>query len=461
MRFRPLLICLLVAAYLLVGCSSTPPQQAPTQQAQNNPFGKINHLIVLYQENWSFDSLYGNFPGAEGISNASPTSLHQVDKTDKLYTTLPQPLNKGKPDSRFPANMPVQPFDASKYVAPDLMTGDLVHRFYQEQYQIDGGKMDKFVAWSDAAGLVMSYYNANDYPEGKLAQQYTLGDHFFHAAFGGSFLNHFWLVCACSPKFPNAPTSMVAQLDSNGKMVKDGAVTPDGYAINTSFSVNTPHPKDTPTANLVPEQTMPNIGDELSAKKVSWAWYSGGWNDAIAGHPDSLFQFHHQPFAYFANYADGTPARKEHLKDEQDFTAALKNGTLPSVSFVKPIGEENEHPGYSSEAEGQQHIADLVKAVQSSPYWKDTAIVITYDENGGRWDHVPPPSSDRWGPGTRVPGIFISPFARQGVVDHTVYDTTSILRTIEVRWGVNALGTRDAKVNDLRNAFPLAAGAIQ
>ncbi|TMC20455.1 MAG: acid phosphatase, partial [Chloroflexi bacterium] len=408
---------------LLTGCSNGPTM--PTQQSGQNPFGKIRHLIVLYQENWSFDSLYGYFPGVDGIKNASPTAVQQVDKNGKPYTTLPQPLNNNQPDSRFPANLPVQPFDAAKYVTPDLMTGDLVHRFYQEQYQVDGGKMDKFVAWSDAAGLVMSYYDATNLPEGKLAQQYTMGDHFFHAAFGGSFLNHFWMICACTAKFPNAPTTLVAQLDSNGQMVKDGAVTPDGYAVNTSFTVNTPHPSDTPTANLVPQQTMPTIGDELSAQNVSWAWYAGGWNGALAGHPDKLFQFHHQPFAYFANYADNKPAKKEHLKDEQDFLAALQDGTLPAISFVKPLGTQNEHPGYANETGGQQHIADLVKAIQASSVWQDTAIVIAYDENGGRWDHVAPPRGDRWGPGVRVPAIFISPFAKRGVVDHTVYDTSS------------------------------------
>lgn len=453
MYFRAALLSLLIITSVLTGCA----QPASTTE---NPFGKINHLIVLYQENWSFDSLYGNFPGADGIKNASSTALQQLDKSGKPYTTLPQPLNAGKPDGRFPADLPVKPFDATQYVSPDLMTGDLIHRFYQEQMQIDGGKMDKFVAWSDAAGLVMSYYDATNYPEGKLAQQYTLGDHFFHAAFGGSFLNHFWLICACTPQFPNAPAGVVAKLDSKGQMVKDGTVTPDGYAINTSFTVNTPHPANVPQANLVPEQTMPTIGDELSAQNISWAWYSEGWNNAVAGNPDKLFQFHHQPFAYFANYADNKPARKEHLKDEQDFSAALKNGTLPAVSFVKQLGADNEHPGYANESLGQQNVANLVKAVQDSPYWKDTAIVVTYDENGGRWDHVAPPGGDRWGPGTRVPTIFISPFAKQGSVDHTSYDTTSILRTIEVRWGLKPLGTRDANVNDLRNAFPLAAGPI-
>ncbi len=456
MRFRTLALSLLIVASLLAACSSG-PDQSTTKKAAANPFGKINHFIVLYQENWSFDSLYGSFPGADGISNATPASLQQVDKTGKPYTTLPEPLKNGKPDPRFPANMPVQPFDASKYVASDLMTGDLIHRYYQEQYQIDGGKMDKFVAWSDAAGLVMSNYNATDFPEGKLAQQYTLSDHFFHAAFGGSFLNHFWTICACTPKFPNAPASMVAQVDANGVMTKDGAVTPDNYAINTSFTVNTPHPSTVKPENLVPEQTMPTIGDRLSDKKLSWAWYSGGWNDALAGHPDKLFQFHHQPFAYFANYADGKPAKTEHLKDEQDFLGALKGNSLPAVSFVKPLGKDNEHPGYTDESSGQKHIADLVQAVQNSPYWKDTAIVITYDENGGRWDHVAPPTGDRWGPGSRVPAIIISPFAKKGAVDHTSYDTTSILHTIETRWDLPALGTRDAKVNDLRNALPLAA----
>lgn len=109
--------------------------------------------------------------------------------------------------------------------------------------------------------------------------------------------------------------------------------------------------------------------------------------------------------------------------------------------------------------QGQQHVADLVATVQKSPYWKDTAIVITYDENGGRWDHVAPPKGDKWGPGTRVPMIVISPFAKQGFVDHTRYDTTSILKTIENRWGLAPLGSRDAQVNDLSNAFDFSQDA--
>jgi len=454
-QVRLLLASLFAFAICAVGLQ---PLVAAEGSIQN-----INHLIVVYQENWSFDSLYPYFPGASGIANAGD-AIKQVDKDGKPYATLPQPIDNTPkppvPDPRFPANLPVQPFDTAPYVKPTERTGDLVHRYYQEQYQIDGGKMDKFVAWSDAAGLVMSYYDATNMPEGKLAQQYTMADNFFHGAYGGSFLNHFWLVCACTPQVPNAPDAIKAQLDSNGVMVKDGQVTPDGYGINTSYTVNNPHPKTADVANLVPNQMMPNIGDRLSEKGVNWAWYAGGWNNALAGNPDPLFQFHHQPFAFFATTADGTAAKAQHLKDEQDFFNGLKSDGLPAVSFVKPLGPDNEHPGYASLQQGQQHVADIVSAVQNSQYWKDTAIVITYDEHGGRWDHVAPPKGDRWGPGTRVPTIIISPFAKKGFVDHTQYDTTSILKFIETRWGIAPLGTRDAQVNNLTNAFDFAPQSV-
>ena len=314
--------------------------------------------------------------------------------------------------------------------------------------------MDGFVAWSENGGLAMSYYDATDLPVGRLAQQYVLADHFFHSAFDGSLFNHFWLVCACTPVWPNAPTNLVIQLDAQGVVVKNGSVTPDGYVVHTVYSTNRPYPtsiKD--PAQLMPLLTMPTIGDRLSAKGISWAWYSGGWNDAVAGHPDALFQFHHQPFNYFAPYAEGTAARAEHLKDIEEFLAALRTGNLPAVAFVKPIGAYNEHMGYTDLLRGQQYVADLVKAVQGSAVWKDSVIIITYDEAGGRWDHVPPPRGDRWGPGVRVPAIIISPYAKRRFVDNTTYETTSILKFIETRWDLAPLGSRDAAANNLLNAF--------
>jgi phospholipase C len=409
---------------------------------------QLDHIVVIYLENRSFDNLYGEFPGAEGLSSPGASAFPQVDATGTPYTTLP-----AIPSALFPASLPNAPFSIEQYVPANVPTIDLVHRFYQEQMQIDGGRMDKFALVSDAKGLVMGFYHTAGLPLAAEAQRYTLCDNFFHAAFGGSFLNHFWLIAAQTPLFPNAPAAVVAQLDASGALIHDGFVPPDGYAVNTAFTVNTPHPSTTPADRLVPNQTFATIGDRLSEKRISWAWYAGGWNDALAGHPAPTFQFHHQPFAYFANYADGTAAKAEHLKDEQDFLAALATGRLPAVAFVKPLGINNEHPGYTDLITGENHVKQLVDAIRLSPHWNHTAIIITYDENGGFWDHVAPPVVDRWGPGSRVPAIVISPFARQGYVDHHRYDTTSILALIEQRWGLAPLSSRDAAADPLSGAF--------
>ncbi len=426
--------------------------------------GRINHLVVIYEENHSFDNLYGSFEDANGLDDASDTSMTQIDmKTGRPFTgCLPQtdPLLA----SKCIAN---GPFDITQFIPADKKTRDLVHRFYQEQVQIDGGKMDKFVTVSDAKGLAMGFYPTAQLPMAQEAANFVLSDNFFHASFGGSYLNHQWLVCACTPAFPNAvkdgsSNDMHTVLDANGLPTKDGSLTTvatGDFAVNTVFSFNKPFPAGVPDARRMPPLHNANIGDRLSGKNISWVWYSGGWNAANAGTPDPLFQYHHQPFNYYANYAPGTKARAQHLRDETDFIAAAKAGTLPAVSFVKPLGPDTEHPGYTDLITGEKHLLDLINDVRNGPNWKDTAILVTYDENGGFWDHVAPPTdprhSDTWGPGSRVPTIIISPLAKRHFVDHTLYDTTSILTTIEHRWNLKPLGTRDARAFDLRRAFTL------
>jgi len=407
---------------------------------------RLQHVVVIYLENHSFDNLYGEFAGADGLSNAAATST-QVDASGTAFAALPQV--SGSP---FPATLPNAPFPIENFVPADQRIPDLVHRFYQEQAQIDGGRMDKFAQVSNAKGEVMGFYHTGPLPLAAEAASYTLCDNFFHAAFGGSFLNHIWLIAARTPVFPDAPSAIVAQLGSDGSLVKDGGVTPDGYAVNTLFTVNQPHPA-VPANQLVPNQTFATIGDRLSERHISWAWYSGGWNDALAGHADPLFQYHHQPFAYFANYADGTAAKAEHLRDEAEFIAAAQAGKLPAVSFVKPLGPQNEHPGYADLITGENHVMDLINAVRNGADWPTTAIIITYDEHGGFWDHVPPPVVDRWGPGIRVPTLVISPFAKRHFVDHHRYDTTSILALIESRWRLAPLSDRDAAAENMANVF--------
>jgi len=416
---------------------------------------KIDHLVVIYLENHSFDNMFGLFPGADGLQKGGWAL--QVDKDGKPYDFLPPVIDNddkpAHPDARFPAKLVNAPFMIDQYVPQNEQTVDLVHRFYQNQQQINGGKNDKFAAYSDAAGMVMGFYDARNTKMWEIASRYTLTDHFFMGAFGGSFLNHMWLVCACTPRYDNAPDSVTAKLDGKGMLVKDGMVTPDGYAVNTIYSSFMPHPANVDKAKQLPPVTLPTIGDRLSDKGISWAWYSGGWNDAVAGHPDKSFQFHHQPLAYFAKYGDGTEARAQHLKDEADFTAAIQSGSLPAVSFYKPIGIENQHPGYANITNADLKAAKLIEAIENGPQWKSTAIIVTYDENGGFWDHVAPPKGDRWGPATRIPTIVISPYAKKHYVDHTVYDTTSILKLIEVRWGLAPLTERDAKAADMTKAF--------
>ncbi len=448
---------------------------------------KIQTVIVIYGENRSFDNLYGMFPGANGIDVAIKSgAFRQVDRDGSELGVLPSVWKKdGTPDTHFPLALPNAPFriDAPPVnLGLEIATPDLVHRFYQNQEQIDGGKNDKFAAISDAGGLVMGYYDGSQLPLWKIAQQYTLADNFFMGAFGGSFLNHFWLVCACTPTFPNAPNPLIAKLDAEGKLerkadspasalagppkLSDGAVTPDGFAVNTLQPPYQPSGAapaadsmlaDT-SKNPLPPQSEKTIGDTLSAKGVRWKWYAGGWNKALADRAVIYnngavnFQPHHQPFNYFVRFAPRGSDRALHLKDEEDLLNDIAHGKLSQVSFYKPQGDLNEHPGYTDVLSGDNHIAELVAKLQASPQWKHMAIIVTYDENGGFWDHVAPPKGDRWGPGTRIPAIIISPYARKGYVDHTLYDTTSILKFLTKRYHLEPLkGVRN--YGDLTDAF--------
>jgi acid phosphatase len=467
----------------------------------------IQHIVVIYAENRSFDNLYGLFPGADGIANAKPEQYEQRDRNGALLPFLPpvwqSPAAHGaapRADTRFPAQLPNRPFaiddPAGAKLGLDVPSRDLVHRYYQHIEQINGGRLDQFAAVSDAGALSMGHYNGASLELWKLAQEYTLADHFFMGAFGGSFLNHFWLVCACTPEFKDAPPDLRAELDEQGRLrrsadsparavdgpplyVADRAVTPDGYAVNTvqppfqpsgiAPLASDPSRAD-PAGHPLPPQTATTIGDTLSARSVTWAWYAGAWRDAQADavhapgarsviyksdHGAANFQPHHQPFNYFAKYAPGTAERLAHLKDAEEFFEAIDYGALEEVSFYKPSGRLNQHPGYTDIESGDKHIAEVVRRIQASTLWPSTLIIITYDENGGLWDHVAPPQGDRFGPGTRIPAIIVSPFARKHYVDSTVYDTTSIAKLITRRYNLAPLPGVRAAVGDLTAALDI------
>jgi len=488
-------------AALASGCAST--TGAPDNEARRNAgLQQIENIVVIYAENRSFDHLYGLFPGAEGIANATAREKTQLDLDGTPLKTLPPVFVNNKPSDAFPTGLANGPF---RIDAPpvnkrwDEMLPSPIHLYYHNIEQINGGSNNMFVAMSSVGAWVMGYFDGSQMKMWKWAQEYTLADHFFMGAFGGSFFNHQYLICACAPVHVDAPASTRPQLDANGHLKKkpdspasvmtgpvsvyDGRVTPDGYVVNTSQPPYQPSgvaPAEGGDPNLadpkgapVPPQTQKTIGDTLSAKGVSWVWYGGGFNAALAdgrkppSEPRAViyngkngainFQPHHQPFNYYARFAPGTKDREEHLKDYDDFVAAIDAGALPQVTFYKPVGRLNQHPGSSDVAAGDEHISALLERLRKSPQWTRMAIIVTYDENGGFWDHVPPPSGagwgDRWGPGTRIPTLIISPYAKRGFIDKTSYDTTSIIKFITRRFDLEPLPGAREKAGDLTNAF--------
>jgi len=393
---------------------------------------KIDTIVVIYAENRSFDHLYGLFPGAEGIAQASAAQKTQLDHDGKPLAHLPPVWGAGgKPDPRLPtAGLPNGPFrlDAPPVSRKwDEVLPSPWHLYYQNIEQINGGKNNLFVAMGNVGAWVMAYVDGSQMRMWKWAQEYTLADHFFMGAFGGSYLNHQWLVCACTPKDPGAPDSAKAMLEGNklkrkpnspasvlqGPVeVMDGRISPDGYTVNTSQPPYQPSgiapAGDRDFADPAKHPVSPlkdkTIGDTLSAKGISWAWYAGGYKQALedrkniysreAGSPN--FQPHHQPLNYYARFAPGTPDRARHLKDYDDLVADIDKGTLPQVVLYKPAGRLNQHPSYTDLASGDAHLDELLTKLKTSKQWAHMAIIVTYDENGGFWDHVPPPSGPGW-----------------------------------------------------------------
>jgi phospholipase C len=487
---RAWLVSAALAAALLASCALPPTQRAGLD--------RIEHVIVIYAENRSFDNLYGLFPGANGIANATPAQYTQVDRDGAPLKELP-PAWKGKDvDPAFPWRMPNQPFrlDAPPLNLPlTKQVRSPIHEFYRNQEQIDGGRNDRFAAVSDAGGYTLGYYDGSPMAMWKWAQEYTLADNFFMGAFGGSYLNHQWLICACTPEDRNAPANLRAQVDAKGWLARKpespasalqgelltgpSEVTPDGWSVNTTQPPYQPSAVPPaqggdarladPARHTLPPQHARTIGDTLSAKGVSWVWYAGGWNAAVkdgtqppdakraiiynraAGSPN--FQAHHQPFNYYARFAPGTADRERHLKDYDDLVAGIDKGDLPQVAFYKPQGSLTQHPSYTDVWSGDQHIGALLTRIRASPVWSSTLVIVTYDENGGFWDHVAPPPGDRWGPGSRIPAIIVSPFARRAYVDHTQYDTTSIIKFLTLRFGLEPLPGVRAGAGDLTGAL--------
>lgn len=484
------------------------PVDAATRRAKADAAlaRKIDTIVVIYAENRSFNNLFAGFPGLQQpLETLPPERARQRDRDGTILDRLPPiweglvPVEQTVDHRRYkigPNDLPQLPNGPFSLQTPEgdplphgVVTRDLVHRFYNNQLQINGGANDGFVAWGDSGALVMGRYGDTGATLRlwQTAREFTLCDNFFMGAFGGSFLNHQYLVAARPPFYPAADTSParggIAEMDETDPRgirpkIKPGAaasaldgparfvpdtLTPDFYAVNTMLPAYMPSYQPDParpgyslatTPHTLPAQEHATIGDRLTAGGIEWAWYAGGWNAALAGKGENEdfpsrpnFQPHHQPFNYFARFAPGTAERDRRLRDggmgetprTNRFLADAAAGTLPPVSYYKPEGDLNMHAGYSDVDAGDRHIARVIDALRRSPQWEKMLIVITFDENGGWWDHVAPPKGDRWGPGTRIPAVIVSPHARKGHVDHTIYDTGSISRFLIRRFGLESL----------------------
>lgn len=434
---------------------------AMTARAEaSDPIKKINHIVVMYMENRSFDNMMYGFPGADTASGA--TFAKQIDAKGEEYARLALPPIKGN-DALTPSSVENEPFSLDALFPRTELLPNPVHRFYQNQFQINGGLNNRFVqfAGAKAKGLVMGYHSNENSALWKYAKEYTLCDKFFMGAFGGSFLNHMWLVSAAPPVHKKARPSIIASHVDDPTRFADGLVTPDGYAVNTMLP-EWPGAYNTETAPILPPQSAPTIGDRLTKKSVSWKWYSQGWKMALKDityawdDKPTRFSPHHQPFLYFKSCKHGSACFKKNLADREDLIKDIHEDKLPQVAFYKPGDNLSMHPGMGTVDNGDREIDEIVSTVKNSKAWADTVIILTYDENGGFWDHVAPPKGDKWGPGNRVPAVIISPFAKNGYVDHTVYDSTSILKLIEKRFALKPLGGERKLAGDLSKTLDLS-----
>ena len=464
MRARSTVLAVALAAILalVVSCATQ------TTSARGGLSG-VEHILVIYAENRSFDNLYGLFPGANGIANATPAQFTQVDRDGTVLATLPPIWNGKAPSPDFPTDLPNRPFriDAPPINLPlSVPTRDLVHRFYQNVEQINGGRNDRFVAASDAGGLAMGYYDGSTLPLWQWARDYVLADNFFMGAFGGSFLNHFWLVCACTPEDPEAPAARRIQLDERGWLktragspasvlsgapeFMDGEVTPDGYAVNT---MQPPwQPSRVPPTRDRSEAPHPAsaVAEDHRRHPERQGRHVGVVRGRVECRPPG-------------RDAGARSAATDH-RDQGERRAVLRSAP-PALQLLRPLRAGHRGSGAASQGlhgsarghrAGNPAPGRLLQAaghLESAPRLRRRALGRHSHRRAG-WPHQgEPPAGDRWGPGTRIPTLIISPRAKRGFVDHTPYDTTSIIKLITRRFGLEPLPGVRPGAGDLSAAF--------
>ncbi len=477
----------------------------------------IDHIVVIFQENRSFDHYFGAYQPGDGQSGGGQSGggrpagdgqaggavieglLDADGRIDVRFDGL-QKNAAGVPYQFLPmpyrvpgfarGPVPNRPFHMASHIpADDNLPFDPAHAFNRMTAQINAGRMDHFVALADSAkheffdkgrvhnamqrlladaspsGAVLGFYRREDLPDyHRLADEYVLFDHFFQAMTGGSTGNALYLAAARSCRRAERLPRKAARRAA-GPPPLDAPYDAHGILINDLAPVNGPTESFMASLDQSPlpaEQTYPNIGMRLDAAGVSWAWYNEAWNtvkpwalktafgpgdgSVVIDTPEGYVP-HHNPFQYYPSWFDNV--RRGHIRDSDDFFADLRGAALPQVCFLKATGSHDEHPADSAPRWGEQWVMGILRGLAASRFWARSLVLITYDEGGGFWDHVAPPSRDAYGCGTRIPALLISPRARRGYVDHRVVDTTGVLALIEARFGLEPLNPVDASAYHL------------
>jgi phospholipase C len=491
------------------GTAAASPQDVQGGRSTATP---IQHVVVIFQENVSFDHYFGTYPVA---ANTDGNKFVATPNTPSI-NGLSQALLNHNPNLANPQRLS----------SSQAMTCDQGHSYSAEQKAADGGLMDKFIQNTNndkctppAASIPnvgMNYYDGNTVTGlWNYAQHFAMSDNSFSTVFGPSTPGVLNLV--------SGQTHGGYAVDPAGKKVTDAGVVSSPNANGVGTVINDPDPAFDDCANTRNHLAMTgtNIGDLLNKQQVSWGFFQGGFRPTstangkavcgashtnIGGATVTDYNPHHQPFEYYQSTSNphhlpptsvqaiGRTDQANHQYDLTDFNAAVQGNNLPAVSFLKAANYQDGHAGYSDPTDEQHFIVNTVNQLQKSKDWKSTAVVIAYDDSDGWYDHAMPPIlnashdataggdalngpgvcgsgtplggyQDRCGYGPRQPLLVVSPYAKTNFVDHSITDQTSILKFIEDNWRTGQIGDSsfDALAGPLtamfdfsgRNAAPL------
>jgi phospholipase C len=461
---------------------------------RGNTTTPIKHLVVLFDENVSFDHYFGTYPYATNTDGTTFAAKPGTPTVNGLYTKI---TKSGPAGPLLTSN--ANEYNPQRLTNSEALTSDQNHGYVAEEKAVDGGKMDLFVQNTESStpaagcapaycppGIVMDYYDGNTVTGlWNYAQNYAMSDNNWDTTFGPSTPGALNVASgdtqgaeALTPTWSSTPSQ-----PATSSAVNDGSMNGDvdPYYDQCSDSNHT-------TTGALGVMTGENIGDLLNAQHVTWGWFQGGFaptstnsggavcgatSTNIAGAVDAEYSPHHNPFQYYASTANpahlaptslseiGYTDQANHQYDLSLFADALNGtggATLPSVSYLKAPEAEDGHPGYSDPLDEQQFIVNEVNAIEKSKYWASTAIVITYDDSDGWYDHVAPKvingsddatmdsavctstpvtigtTNDRCGYSQRLPLVVISPYTRSNYVSSNTTNTASVVKFIENNW---------------------------